>query len=243
MGGIANSKAAVDIARRARAYGGKNPPLSKECGNCGKRFMASVGVRGVYAQFCSKSCKNIDMKTRQARAPKDFEKKCTICESTYFVSSWKKNTSRYCSEKCSNKGQYKSKIARHPEGLQGSLNMDCHVCGKALRRRPEISKSGIYTCSYKCMGISRLTDTTKGNHPSYVKRWFARKGKMSECEECGYNQIPGILVLHHRDRDRSNNTTGNLQVLCPNCHAIEHMEENKLGWRHANARREAKNAN
>jgi predicted HNH restriction endonuclease len=40
-------------------------------------------------------------------------------------------------------------------------------------------------------------------------------------------------VIHHKDRDRDNNAMENLAVLCPNCHAIEHMKENKEGWKHA----------
>jgi 5-methylcytosine-specific restriction endonuclease McrA len=55
---------------------------------------------------------------------------------------------------------------------------------------------------------------------------------MSECECCGFKELPGILVIHHKDRDRKNNALSNLTVLCPNCHATEHYRENKEGWKH-----------
>jgi 5-methylcytosine-specific restriction endonuclease McrA len=53
---------------------------------------------------------------------------------------------------------------------------------------------------------------------------------MSECVRCGYNQQPAILVLHHEDRNRENNQLSNLEVLCPNCHALEHLTERKTRW-------------
>lgn len=43
------------------------------------------------------------------------------------------------------------------------------------------------------------------------------------CERCNKNkwlgqQIP--LELHHKDGDRFNNKFSNLEILCPNCHAL-----------------------
>lgn len=49
--------------------------------------------------------------------------------------------------------------------------------------------------------------------------------KESKCEICG---VEGIwmgkrlpLELHHKDGNHFNNTLENLQILCPNCHAIQ----------------------
>ena len=44
------------------------------------------------------------------------------------------------------------------------------------------------------------------------------------CENCGFNAVPEILGIHHKDKDRTNNDISNLAVLCPNCHSIEHMK-------------------
>lgn len=44
------------------------------------------------------------------------------------------------------------------------------------------------------------------------------------CNRCGYNKEPKILGVHHKDRDRNNNDLINLEVLCPNCHSLEHMK-------------------
>ena len=39
------------------------------------------------------------------------------------------------------------------------------------------------------------------------------------CERCG---IAKPLVVHHRDRNHGNNDQSNLEILCPNCHYLEH---------------------
>lgn len=45
------------------------------------------------------------------------------------------------------------------------------------------------------------------------------------CQRCGWEDKTEELPRHHIDRDRENNTIGNLEVLCKTCHAIEHMKE------------------
>ena len=44
-----------------------------------------------------------------------------------------------------------------------------------------------------------------------------------KCNRCGYNKYPDILQVHHKNRDRENNTINNLELLCPNCHLVDHL--------------------
>jgi 5-methylcytosine-specific restriction endonuclease McrA len=47
--------------------------------------------------------------------------------------------------------------------------------------------------------------------------------KQHQCEECGLDEWMGQLIpieLHHIDGNRFNNNLENLQLLCPNCHAL-----------------------
>lgn len=98
----------------------------------------------------------------------------------------------------------------------------------------------------------------------YIKRWKAGKetglrGKydiisavrdyifnknQSKCEICGCdlkNPFTGlsILQIHHKDGDCTNNKEDNLQLLCPNCHAMteNYMSRNKNATRKDNRKR------
>jgi RNase P subunit RPR2 len=89
----------------------------------------------------------------------------------------------------------------------------------------------------KCRGIATRTEKpTSKDYPS-VRLWLKRRGLIKICEKCGYDKVSGILIVHHKDRDRTNNNLSNLIVLCPNCHAIEHYCENKNGWKHKSTKR------
>ena len=47
--------------------------------------------------------------------------------------------------------------------------------------------------------------------------------KGNKCEECGISSWQGkvlTLEIHHVDGNRTNNNFENLQLLCPNCHAL-----------------------
>lgn len=47
--------------------------------------------------------------------------------------------------------------------------------------------------------------------------------KQDKCEKCGHSHWLGKklpLELHHKDGDHYNNEIENLEILCPNCHAV-----------------------
>ena len=46
-----------------------------------------------------------------------------------------------------------------------------------------------------------------------------------ECFRCGESQKR--LVVHHKDRDRHNNSHTNLEVLCDKCHCARHKHYNR----------------
>jgi Zn finger protein HypA/HybF involved in hydrogenase expression len=51
------------------------------------------------------------------------------------------------------------------------------------------------------------------------------------CERCGLRKNTE-LPRHHKDRDKTNNSPDNIEVLCPTCHSKEHISEfsrNNLG--------------
>ncbi len=66
------------------------------------------------------------------------------------------------------------------------------------------------------------------------KNWRYRKHVKMVCESCGYKAPhPNFIDGHHRDGDRKNNHSSNIQSLCSNCHRNEHLPEServKIIW-------------
>ena len=107
----------------------------------------------------------------------------------------------------------------------------CLVCGKQL---PSENKK---YCSYKCQQehayityIERWKNGEetgiKGNDQlsNYLRRYIFEKYD-SKCCKCGWhktNPYSGLIPLqvHHKDGNCLNNNEDNLELLCPNCHAL-----------------------
>lgn len=78
---------------------------------------------------------------------------------------------------------------------------------------------------------------TAENNPNFVRfgeeygfsgksnDWWSRKllREVAKCERCGFND-KRALCMHHVDRNRKNNIGENLELLCWNCHVIEHFD-------------------
>ena len=64
---------------------------------------------------------------------------------------------------------------------------------------------------------------------SKLKDKLIREGKKeNRCEICGISSWRGVgivLELHHKNGNHYDNAMDNLQVLCPNCHAIQKSHE------------------
>lgn len=120
----------------------------------------------------------------------------------------------------------------------------CEYCGKEFIGVPV--RNSKY-CSQKCMGKAKEkatiqrwkenpeTGTSCFTCSSAVRKYMLRKANF-KCERCGWGEenpythkVP--LQIHHIDGNSLNNIEDNLQVLCPNCHALT---EN-FGGRNKNA--------
>jgi len=62
----------------------------------------------------------------------------------------------------------------------------------------------------------------KNGIQGYRKRAFKRFGKI--CNRCNIKEEK-VLLVHHKDRDRTNNRLKNLEVLCRNCHTLDHLND------------------
>ena len=112
---------------------------------------------------------------------------------------------------------------------------NCLNCGKPLDRHQ------YKYCSSTCQNVyQRKKDVEKifNGEKSGLKNATTSSPKISDslrkyllektnykCEKCGCDWInpysnSTILEIHHIDGNRQNNLEDNLQVLCPNCHAM-----------------------
>ena len=64
----------------------------------------------------------------------------------------------------------------------------------------------------------------KGGKCQVTQVKYARLELKQECEDCGATEK---LHIHHKDKNRNNNSLENLQVLCPSCHVLKHVKDRK----------------
>jgi hypothetical protein len=87
-----------------------------------------------------------------------------------------------------------------------------HLLGKLGNRKPAALSLKVYGPSEKCPSAHK------------IKNKLIRDGlKAHQCEQCKLSQwlnskIP--IELHHRNGNKRDFTFDNLQILCPNCHAL-----------------------
>lgn len=123
----------------------------------------------------------------------------------------------------------------------------CIACGKEL-------KHGKLFCSIPCQNDyhyrryidSWLSGDVTGHRGINIKTYsnhvirYIRERAGNKCERCGWNKIHPLtgkspLHIHHIDGDAENNSPTNLEVVCPNCHALT---ENFGGANRGNGRKD-----
>lgn len=108
---------------------------------------------------------------------------------------------------------------------------------KEVAERLQITRSIVSTFA-KRHGITWVRGGRDGNQNAAVhgqgkntimrltKRILLADGRdLFLCERCKDRSVFGEWPRHHKDRDRSNNNPSNLEVLCNDCHAKEHIND------------------
>lgn len=173
------------------------------------------------------------MQTKGDTPMKTVTKNCLNCDKEFEapLKEIKRGNGKFCTSKCA--GIYGYSKKSKPE-----LNVECRQCGKKFHKsksRIEKSKSGLFFCCRKCKDTAQslfggITEIQPAHYNTgngeRVYRNIAFRYKDCKCERCDFDN-PLAIVVHHKDRDRTNNIIDNLEVLCCNCHSIEH-KTNKL---------------
>jgi transposase len=73
---------------------------------------------------------------------------------------------------------------------------------------------------------AKVTGFSKQSVRKYTQKAMTEADQdLYKCERCGYISTTTKLGIHHKDRDRLNNSIDNLEVLCSTCHASHHIKE------------------
>jgi hypothetical protein len=146
---------------------------------------------------------------------------CIVCEREFYVkpNRIKKGWGKYCSKQCNYQGQ------------KTGIILPCFNCGQETYKTTvdqKRSQSGRYFCSKSCQTVWRNSELFVGEHHANWRggessyRDALRRAKVVQvCARCKIHDAR-VLAVHHKDRNRQNNTITNLTWLCHNCHFLIH---------------------
>jgi 5-methylcytosine-specific restriction endonuclease McrA len=124
-----------------------------------------------------------------------------------------------------------------PELLESKI---CEECGKEYKPASNRQKWCTF-CGEKIKKEKKKEYMKKYHKEHYKKKGYNQKGENNNsyktgigifrrkklesveeeiCERCGSDEN---LLVHHKDRDRTNNDLDNLELLCKSCHQKEHL--------------------
>ncbi len=148
---------------------------------------------------------------------------CAFCKKYFHAKpSWlKRGWSKYCSRRCLNSGQKKGK------------EFPCLTCGKLTYKIPRDirrSKNKIYFCTKRCNTLWRNKLYVGEKHGNWIdgqnayRNILERHDPTKKCNRCHLTD-KRVLIVHHLDKNRTNNNVSNLVWLCCNCHFLIHHEK------------------
>jgi 5-methylcytosine-specific restriction endonuclease McrA len=170
------------------------------------------------------------------RIRKTIDRNCDWCQKQYLAKTHRLRSGKglYCSYECGIKAR---SFAQNKDKIP---NVTCAYCGIEIYRNPtklKKSKSKLYFCCREHKSIAQRIGGIKEIHPPHYSdslksyRDKAFRFLDNKCNRCNYDECPAILQVHHKDKNRNNNELNNLEILCPNCHALHHYLDGSWRWR------------
>jgi len=164
-------------------------------------------------KFCCKSC------------AVTFNNKKRIKKYRYCLKCGEETKNpKFCSTSCA--ASFNNKTTKKKE------DRFCFICGKKLHNR--LLKYCSYSCQQKNYSniaiekwISGEWDGVVGKEFKVISRYIINyllkksEGKCGICKNSTWLGEPIPLEIHHKDGNWKNNKPENLDIICPNCHAME----------------------
>lgn len=177
------------------------------CKHCQTSFTVPE-YRKDTAQYCGRKCMALAARTQ-------VDATCAECGTNFQHISSRANKAKYCSPQCYHKAMHK----------KGTVHYNCVHCGIVFLDSPSTKRK---YCSKAC--VNKAAKNVWRPNFTTVRKTMVKRNMLTACERCGYDAVPQILGVHHKDRNRRNNELSNLEVLCPNCHSLEHGRHTPHGF-------------
>lgn len=193
------------------------------CNNdsCNREYNANRSTR----KFCSADCALIYRVTSSKITQRCENSNCN----KEFISNLSEKR-KYCSSSCAAIVNNRLVPKRFPEKV-------CN-CGKKININSKNCKECTKKINFDLAIASWLSGESLGGSARKlslpIRRYLLEKSKYS-CSKCGFNTPhpsdgKTILEIDHIDGDGSNHRPENLQVLCPNCHALTPTYRARNKW-------------
>jgi len=154
---------------------------------------------------------------------------CNYCKKEFLRRKNASKLKKYCSKKC------------YEVSRKNRIIVKCANCGKNVEKKIsqlKKAKHGFYFCNRDCKEEAQKLNgkcpqirpahfgTGTGEH-SY--RYLMKEELKLGCIGC-FIKEKYLMVVHHKDGNRTNNDKENLEVVCDNCHKKRHLYNKNGEW-------------
>lgn len=210
--------------------------IARECNHCQSMYQAKPSElnRG-QGLYCSRRCGGLARGKRHS-TPNTL---CSYCKEEFYrkpSSKRAKSGLYFCNSACQSSA-YKDpniNICSGPISTgKRTKKTPCKICGLERHSNYNICKSCKKLECLKTWLAGDISVTWSGPYKetkSFVKEHL-KTVRGDKCENCSFDKKSpsgnSIIQLEHIDGNYQNNAIENLQLLCPNCHAMTETYGNK----------------
>ncbi len=210
--------------------------IARECSYCQEVYDADTRYlnRG-QGQFCSRRCSGLNLSSKP-KLTHDLNVQCSWCGELFYRSEAKQSYAKtghlFCSKEHQNLAYadptHPLKPGPKPTGRNPKFKSKvCPECKKRHENKTEWCKKCDTVCRIK-LWLSGDNSVTFYGGRSQETRKFVKKylieTRGDKCEQCGWDEKSpdgrSIIQIDHIDGNCHNNDLNNLQLLCPNHHAM-----------------------